>query len=333
MTEAAFLHGGALDAAMHRYGGARQDWLDLSTGINPVPPPLPALSPDAWARLPEAGDEERLLSAARSFYGRGEAIVAAPGSQALISAWPRLFAPCRAAVLSPTYGEHAASLRAAGHAVLEIADLDAVPDDVRLLVVVNPNNPDGRLSDPAQLRALAGRLVRRGGLLVVDEAFMDATPEQSLAGEAVEGSGLLVLKSFGKYFGLAGLRLGFAFCGATLARRLSAQFGPWAVSGPALAIGAALLQAEAQTGHIRADLHVQARRTAEVLQSGGLTVRAMTPFFCLVDHEDAHRLHQVLAARHVLTRPFAYAQRWLRIGNLADDAAADRLRLRLAERP
>ncbi|WP_285294121.1 threonine-phosphate decarboxylase CobD [Aureimonas altamirensis] len=323
--DAALKHGGALDAAIARWGGQRADWLDLSTGINPQPLPLPQLRPDAWTRLPEAADEATLADAARAFYGVAGSIVAAPGTQALIGLWPHLFAPRRAAILSPTYEEHRHALVLAGHDTVACAGLDDIPADASLVVVVNPNNPDGRRHDRPALLALAERLLERDGLLVVDEAFADADPACSLAGDTAGPLPILVLKSFGKYFGYAGLRLGFALCGGALAGRIAARLGPWAVSGPAMAVGAAALRAEAATGAVRARLEAQARMTRETLSTAGLTIAGGTAMFTLVRDEGAAAIFERLAARHILTRPFAYEPAWLRFGNIRDDIEAERL--------
>ncbi|WP_062205817.1 threonine-phosphate decarboxylase CobD [Aureimonas sp. AU12] len=326
----AFRHGGALGAAMRRFGGARADWLDLSTGIHPSPPPLPPIPPVLWHRLPEAEEEEALIDAARRFYGvpAGGAIVAAPGSQSLISLLPHLAPSGPAAVLSPTYGEHARALQAAGHAIVEAADLADIPAETRLVVLAHPNNPDGRRHDRADLLSLAARLAALGGLLVVDEAFMDADPRQSLAGDAGM-PGLVVLRSFGKFFGLAGLRLGFALCEPTFAVRIRERLGPWAVSGPALHLGAALMRDAAGVGQLRAAIARNAGWTRDAIRAAGLEPKGDAALFALVETPQAPGLFEGLARRHILVRPFAYRADWLRIGSAASEAEAHRLALAL----
>ncbi|MEX0758441.1 MAG: aminotransferase class I/II-fold pyridoxal phosphate-dependent enzyme, partial [Tistlia sp.] len=216
-------------------------WLDLSTGVNPWPYPLVEATAESWRRLPEAAAETVFAEAARRYYGLdgAAALAAAPGSQALIQWLPRLLPPRRVAVLGFTYKEHARAWAAAGHEVAETED-GRLPEAAEIAVLVNPNNPDGARRTPAELAALAGRLRRRGGLLVVDEAFADLDPEGSLAG-LDDLRGLVVLRSFGKFFGLAGVRLGFAICLPEMAARIANWFGPWAISGPALEIGTAAL--------------------------------------------------------------------------------------------
>lgn len=325
MSEA-YSHGGALGAAIRRHGGERRAWLDLSTGINPCPPTLPAIPPERWERLPERDLEARVIEAARRCYGAPAAagIVAAPGSQALISALPHLLSPALVAIVEPTYGEHRIAFEAAGHRVVGIADLDGVPEAASIVVVVNPNNPDGRLHPAAALLGLADRLAGRGGLLVVDEAFMDFDPSESLAPHAGR-RGLLVHRSFGKFFGLPGLRLGFALTEPALAARLAARLGPWAVSGPALHVGAEFLGAGARGASVRLALAGQAERLRQVLAGAGLEVVGGCALFALVRHDRAGALFEGLCRRCILTRPFAYRRDWLRIGNVADEPSARRL--------
>ncbi len=323
----ALVHGGAIAAAMARYGGARADWLDLSTGIAPSAPALPEIAREAWMRLPEAEAETALRRAARGRYGapEGAALVLAPGTQSLISLWPHLVAPAEAAIVSPTYAEHEAALVAAGHRVRRIGKPEDIGAATRLLVVVNPNNPDGRRFARASLLEIAAELARRDGLLVVDEAFMDPDPAESLCGEAGR-PGLLVLRSFGKFYGLAGLRLGVALAERTFARRLEARLGPWAVSGPALAVATALIADDEATRLQRAAIEAQSRLLLSALEAAGLPVLGSTPLFALARHRRAHDLFEALARRHILTRPFDFEPSWLRFGNPSDGAEAARLR-------
>jgi cobalamin biosynthetic protein CobC len=323
-------HGGALDRAIARFGGARRDWVDLSTGINPWPYPIPALSADAWTRLPDEGALDALATAARAFYGAPAeaALAVAPGSQALIQLLPRLLPPTEVAVVGPTYAEHARCWALAGHRVRVV---DGAEADGAVLVLVNPNNPDGRSWSPAELSALAERQAARGGLLVVDEAFAEVVPEGSAVPHAGV-PGLVILRSFGKFFGLAGLRLGFAFGPAELIRRLNAAFGPWAVAGPALEIGRAALSDAAWTAATRARLRSAARALDAVLSAAGLDPVGGTDLYRLVRVPSAGRLADRLGRHHILVRRFDDRPDWLRFGLPPDDAAATRLRAALANR-
>ena len=235
-------HGGDLSAARRLFPDAPEPFIDLSTGINPNPYPLPALPAELFARLPDAAATARLAAAAATSYGAPSAahVVPAPGTQSLLGLVAGLVRRGQAAILTPTYNEHPRAARLAGHSVIEARELAAL-GDADLAIVTNPNSPDGRLIDRETLLALAAKLRDRGGILIIDEAFMDVGPHGfSLSGDVARGN-LVVLRSFGKFFGLAGIRLGFALLDQPSSVRLSALLGPWAVSGPALATGAAAL--------------------------------------------------------------------------------------------
>src|SRR5205085_6076826 len=214
-------HGGDLGAARKLFPAAPEPFVDLSTGINPFPYPLPPLDPAAFARLPESAAAERLAAIAAAAYGAPSPahVVAAPGLQILLPLLARLARPGRAAVLGPTYAEHARVAALAGHAVHAVTAIDELAG-ADLAVVVNPNNPDGRLVGRDALQGLADRLAP--GLLVVDEAFMDVGPSDASLAAEVTRPNLVVLRSFGKFFGLAGVRLGFALASADIAARLRA---------------------------------------------------------------------------------------------------------------
>lgn len=322
------IHGGDLAAAEVRFGRPSEGWLDLSTGINPHPYPLPELAAELWQHLPGSDADRAVREAACRCYGAADAamVVAGPGSQALIQWLPRLFEPLRVTVVGPTYGEHAAAWISAGHDVVEGEDIDP---DSRIVVVVNPNNPDGHQWDPAALLELAAELQSRDGLLVVDEAFTDVAPELSLAPQIRPG--LVVLRSVGKFFGLAGLRLGFALCDPALAAALGRAVGPWAVSAPALAVGTAALGDEAWITAMRRRLRAEAAALDEVLSSAGLPPVGGTDLFRLVVAARAWALYEHLGSRGILVRPFADSPRWLRFGLPAGTAARERLRRALAE--
>jgi cobalamin biosynthesis protein CobC len=327
-ADAPLLHGGDLGAARRLFPDAPKPFIDLSTGINPNPYPLPALPAELFARLPDAAATARLAGAAATSYGAPSAahVVLAPGTQSLLHLVAGLVRPGRAAILSPTYNEHARAARLAGHSVIAARELAAF-GDADLAIVTNPNSPDGRLIERETLLALAARLRSRGGILVVDEAFMDVGPPGfSLAGEVDLGN-LVVLRSFGKFFGLAGLRLGFALLDQPSALRLTAMLGPWAVSGPALNVGAAAL---ADTPWIEATQHrlLQASgRLDAILIGAGLGIPAGTALFRLVRTPAANALFHHLGRAGILARNFPDNATWLRFGLPAGEEEWQRLQI------
>ncbi|PIE10787.1 MAG: threonine-phosphate decarboxylase [Rhodobacterales bacterium] len=295
-------HGGGIDAAAARWGGARSAWLDLSTGINPVPYRV-TVAPDAWTALPDRAALERLITAARRFWSVPDsaAVLAAPGASALIAQMPAaLGAPARVAIPGPTYNEHEAAFAAAGW------QMGRDPD---AMVVVHPNNPDGRLWQAEELTA---------PICIIDESFCDIVPERSLMAEATR-PGTVILKSFGKFWGLAGARLGFAIGDPQILARLATALGPWAVSGPALSIGADALEDAAWAAQTRARLAEDSQRMDALMTARGAQLAGGTPLFRLYRVEDATQWQDHLARSKVLTRVFPYDPHWLRLGLPAPD--------------
>lgn len=315
-------HGGRLMQAARRYGIPASHWLDLSTGINPDGWPVPPIPPRAWQRLPE--DDDGLVELAARYYGAPAPLPVA-GSQAAIQALPRLRGPSRVGVLAPGYAEHAHAWRQAGHAVetLPAAGLFAQAGRFDVIVLIHPNNPGGDRFDREALLRLHASLAARGGWLVVDEAFMDAEPEHSLCGDS-DRAGLIVLRSVGKFFGLAGARVGFVCAAPTLLEPLRRLLGPWTVTGPARFV---LRQALAD-----GDWHAQARvrlrqrsaRLAAVLTAHGLAPTAGCGFFQWRCDARADVLHEALAACGILTRRFQTPAS-LRFGLPLDEADFARL--------
>ncbi|MGM0560376.1 MAG: threonine-phosphate decarboxylase CobD [Pseudomonadota bacterium] len=320
------VHGGDLDSSRKRHPEAGNSWLDLSTGINPWPYPIPVISEDAWQRLPGRQAQDELLQAARLAYDLApEAdLTAAPGTQLLIQLLPRLFVPTEVEITGFTYGEHQRCWSLAGHKVAIRAPEAPLSDEARIRIVTRPNNPDGRILPRETLLDWADRLAERDGLLVVDEAFADVIPECSLAPEA-NHPGLCILRSFGKFFGLAGLRLGFTLGAPALQERLTVALGPWAVAGPALAIGKAALANLQWSAETRLALQRQSQRLDEILQRAGLEILGGTSLFRLSAHDSASRIAEDLAAQGILVRSFSEEVHWLRFGLPPDDAALDRL--------
>jgi cobalamin biosynthetic protein CobC len=319
-------HGGDLAAARRRFPGAPQPFIDLSTGINPNPYPLPPLPVDVFARLPDSAASHELAAVAAKAYGALSAayVVPAPGTQILLPLVAALARPCRAAILSPTYGEHARAARLAGHSITEPFELGAL-GDADLAIISNPNSPDGRLADRDALLDLAAKLKSRGGLLVVDEAFMDVGPSgASLVGEVARGN-IVVLRSFGKFFGLAGIRLGFALAEPRLAAQLAAKLGPWAVSGPALAIGARALADAAWIAQTRHQLAAASLRLDAILTGAGHEIIGGTTLFRLMRTSAAVELFNHFGRAGILVRIFSGNATWLRFGLPGNDDAWRRL--------
>ena len=297
MTKKSNDHGGGLDGAARQYGGNRTEWVDLSTGINPLPYSVSGIQPDAWTALPDQTAATNLTDAARAFWNVPDTavILAAPGASSLIANMPRLAPTASFHIAGPTYNEHASAFEVAGW---------RTGGPAAAQVVVHPNNPDGRIWSIDQIKA---------PLRIIDESFCDVMPQQSLIQHAAK-PGTIVLKSFGKFWGLAGLRLGFAIGEPALIEQLKTMLGPWPVSGPALAIGAQALRDHDWANQTRMRLEKDAAKLDELMTAKGATVVGGTTLFRLYDVGDAAEWQDRLAQSQIWSRIFPYSTHWLRLG-------------------
>ncbi|MET3431521.1 cobalamin biosynthetic protein CobC [Herbaspirillum seropedicae] len=322
-------HGGNLNDAARHYGRARAQWLDVSTGINPQPYPAPAPLADAWHRLPEPS--AALEQAACDYYGAPR-MLAVAGTQAAIQALPQLRLrrdgrPAQVVVAAPIYAEHAHCWRRCGHEVSEVPyealDQAVQSPSCQVLVLCNPNNPTGALVEPERLLRWAAQLAERGGWLVVDEAFGDTLTHYSVAAHTPQ-TGLIVLRSVGKFFGLAGLRLGFVAAAPALLAELADWLGPWTISGPAQQIGCAALRDRDWQAQTRQRLQAQGQRLQQLLARHGIAAQG-TALFQWWPEPQAPAFHACMAEAGVWVRLFTRGAGGIRIGLPPDDAGWQRL--------
>lgn len=315
-------HGGKLRVAAARYNIPLEQWLDLSTGINPNGWPVPAIPAEVWSRLPE--EHDGLEQAAHDYYGAADLLPVA-GSQAAIQALPQLRASSRVAVLNPAYAEHAHAWQRAGHSVIAVT-VDKISSAIAesdVVVLINPNNPTGARFHREQLLHWHEQLAARGGWLVVDEAFMDCTPNQSLCHYA-SAAGLIVLRSLGKFFGLAGARIGFVCAEPPLLTQLHALLGPWSINAPARYIATLALQDHHWQTAIRKQLHMDAARLHALLAQHDLMPSGSCALFQWICTPLAEALHDQLSRQGILTRLFTEPAS-IRFGLPKDETAWQRL--------
>ncbi|MCA1865827.1 threonine-phosphate decarboxylase [Agrobacterium genomosp. 3] len=330
--QAAIRHGGNLGKARLMFPDAPEPWIDLSTGINPHSYPHSPIPASAFARLPEPDAAEALKQLTATHFGAPSAahITLSPGTQMLMPllAQIALFRGAKSgAVLSPAYAEHARTARMAGLNVTEVDNLGDLSASA-YAVVVNPNNPDGRVTDRDALLSLAHSMRRKNGLLVVDEAFVEAGGTESLA-DAADHDALVVLRSFGKFYGMAGVRLGFAIAHPDTAAALEGRLGPWAVSGPALHIATEALADEEWQSSMRLQLTKEARRMNDLLKKAGLEIKGGTSLFTLVRDKRATAVFGHLGQRGILVRIFDERPNDMRFGLPGSEAEWQRLEVAL----
>jgi cobalamin biosynthesis protein CobC len=322
------IHGGRIDTAALLYPSAPQPWIDLSTGINPVSWPVPSIPLERYRRLPLARELAEVAAAAAGVYGlpANAVMVPVPGSEIAIRLLPRLLGAGRVGILAPTYGSHAEAWRDAGGEIHELVALPA-PDGhgFGTLIVVNPNNPDGRTIARAELAAFAQAWTATGRRLIVDEAFADPQPGESLLALPQLPAGVTVLRSLGKFFGLAGLRVGFVVATEPEASAWRRLLGDWPVSGPACEIATLALGDTAWIAATRARLAVDRSRLDGIIGRAGSKLLGGTDLFCLFEAPDGVDLLYHFARAGILVRGFAAAPRHYRFGLPADEAAWQRL--------
>jgi len=319
-------HGGNLRQAAKNSSIPLNQWLDLSTGVNPNGWPVPEVPSRVWQRLPEINDG--LEQAARDYYGC-DLLLPVAGSQAAITRLPQLRDRSRVGLLALSYNEHAAAWQRAGHEVV-LLQAETVAEQLQtldVLLLVNPNNPTGTYWSVSQLRDFSQQLAKRGGWLIVDEAFIDATPEQSML-PFVGEPGLIVLRSLGKFFGLAGVRLGFVFAWRALLAELDELANPWEVNHVARYVGRMALMDDAWQRQTRRELPKQVYRLAQLLDESGLSVSGGCALFQWCERADAESLQQQLAQQGVWVRLFRQ-QPSVRFGLPADEDQWQRLQIAL----
>ncbi|WP_284255866.1 threonine-phosphate decarboxylase CobD [Acidocella aquatica] len=318
-----FRHGGRMGEAAVLFPNAPLPWIDLSTGINPHSWTGPRADFSALQRLPDPAETTALEAAAAASFGVHPAMVAAiPGAEAGLRLLPRLTSAPDVGILSPTYGGHAEAWHAAGRLVHTAVTLHGRPE-TSALVIVNPNNPDGRQIPP---ETLAG-LVSKRRLLIVDESFGEVTPQLSVASRAHDR--LIVLRSFGKFFGLAGVRLGFIVAGPRIIAGVRAAFGDWPVSAEALAAGTAAYADADWADATRTRLQQDSDRLDTMLVKAGLGLLGGTSLFRLAACPHAAKWFEHLARHGLLIRPFGQQPDWLRFGLPGSEAAWSRLQIAL----
>ena len=324
-------HGGKLSLLRRKYPDAPEPLVDLSTGINPFPYAVPSIPVTAYTRLPEPVHIRELKEAAAAAYGARDAemIAVAPGTQILISSLPRLLPAAEVAIRTPTYGEFAAAWHAAGAAVVEDTATEVL-EGGDVAVLCNPNNPDGRRLGPGTIQELLTRRARAGGRLIVDEAFAEFSEAELSVVPAMPQPGLIVLRSFGKAYGLAGLRLGFLIAEPDIARQVEEALGPWPVSGIAIHLAGTAFRDAGWREEMKERLARAGERLDTLLSSHGLEAVGGTSLFRLVGHDDAPAIAAALGRAGILVRDFPERRDWLRFGMPPDGSAWKRLESALA---
>lgn len=325
-------HGGNLLAAKKQFGIKTEDWLDLSTGINPSPWPIPKIPIEIWNRLPDGSDD--LIEMAKNYYACNS-LLPIPGSQFAIQTLPKLF-PQGTTVAIPDIGyqEHRAAWEKEEQQLYYYSDnkLDELDNkiesgELKVVIVINPNNPSCTVLSKARLNRWLTALEKRHGYLIIDEAFMDTTPKHSMV-DSLNSNHLMILKSFGKFFGLAGLRLGFVLTNRDICQQLNRHLGPWGVNHPARWIAAKALADKMWQQETREKLVIDSQRLKQYLENhspfkeGHNNIKKTSLFVTLgLNKERARKLYQELGQQGILVRhiPTGQRQEYIRFGLIRDE--------------
>lgn len=311
-------HGGNIDFAKQLFPQVTFPWLDLSTGINPFSYPIPLVNDHLYKHLPIQTHEERLREIAAHYYGclSKDYVAIAPGTQILITLMPYLLSGKEVCILCPTYSEYLLSWQQAGIKVQKVFNLDTFMEFAHkpqsIGIICNPNNPDGRLLSKEQLNIIIRKWGAVGNYLIIDEAYMDFI-DQGMA-SYIADTNLIILRSFGKSYGLAGLRLGFLLAQPKIIQKIQCMLGNWVVSGPALQIASQALQDKQWFIKTKRQLEQQQSRLGQIVRSVSLFTVGKTLLFRLVEYQKAQDLWKYLALRGIWVRSFDYNSMWLRFG-------------------
>ncbi len=319
------IHGGAIDEMAQLFPDAPRPWVDLSTGVNPWPYPVSHLRPECFAKLPTKKDQQVCATTMADAWGAdANHIAVTPGTELIIRLLPSILNGARVCVPKPTYGDHLSSWRSAGRDVLETNDPISNSQDAEIVVLCNPNNPDGRVWCPDAVEEKRKSQARRNRWLIVDEAYCDLVPENSVVPHAGK-PGLIILRSFGKFYGVPGIRLGAILAPKSILEAISTFLGHWAVSGPALALGASAYRDRNWRKQTLTRLANESQRLDAGLTKAGINITGGTDLFRFIQLPDAYSAWEYLAERGIYTRRFDYSKTELRLGLASDDTEVDRV--------
>lgn len=308
-------HGGNIDKAISIYGGKVNDWIDLSTGINPDCYPIPKFSNTDWRNLPTLTEIEKLESLIKSEFNTFSSVMLTPGSQIAISLLPTLLKKQIVGIIEPTYSDYFESFENAGFKVCSCSNIQELLKS-KIAIIVNPNNPDGKNYDIKDLLLLSEKV----NLLIVDESFIEASNTSSIISYIKQKTNnIIVIKSFGKLYGLAGLRLGFVFSGEGFISKFKKIFSFWPVSKVSIKIASRAIKDKKWMINTQIKLKKKTIILDEIMKSINFKLIGGTNLFRLYSTPNSISSHRFLAKKFIWSRIFSYSRKWLRLGIPSDE--------------
>ena len=305
-------HGGNLDKAISFYGGKESEWIDLSTGINPNSYPIPKLSISDWRSLPTKTEIKDLESIIKSKQKISSEIIMVPGAQMAINFLPFLLKGegTEVRILTPTYNEYNYCFTNTGFKVNSCQKFNQLFNS-DIAIIVNPNNPDGKIYEINELFELSKSVK----ILIVDESFIDSVECDSIVNQLNEDvSNIIVIRSFGKFFGLAGLRLGYVFSGKEIIRKFKRFFGPWQISKMSVKIATIAFSDDVWIKKTKNNLNEKANAIDNLMKKINWKITGGTNLFRLYSTSNSDLAQKLLAEKFIWSRKFSYSKKWIRLG-------------------
>ena len=302
-------HGGDIDNAIKKYGGNKDDWIDLSTGINPNHYPYKLINIRELQNLPYKNDIDNLNKLAKKYFQTTACVRAVSGAQGGINILPFLLPNKTVSILSPTYNEYQNVFSNSLKKIINVKNLSELKKS-QIAIICNPNNPDGKLYSNDNLLKISKSVE----YLIIDESFIDQYPRKSLSHKLDDQTNILILRSFGKFFGLAGIRLGFLISNKEIDKKIQFLIGNWPISNVAINVASkALID------------HVWIMNTISFLKEGSYFLDCLaseinwkvvggTNLYRLYETPNAHDAQNKLANFKIWSRRFSYSKKWIRLG-------------------
>ena len=300
-------HGGDIDLAIKKYGGEREDWIDLSTGINGASYPWQESINVELRNLPSNKILMQLEKAAARAYKIAECTetAAVSGAQQIINLLPLCLKSCNSvAILGPTYNEYEKAFKRSGTKTKTVSETSELSlSDIA--IIVNPNNPTGKVIADETLAGLSKKV----RILIIDESFKMFSSRRTL-----NFSNIIQINSLGKFFGLAGVRLGFVSGPSDFIKEVKEMLGPWPVSSLAAEIGIVALNDKVWISEMEKILVTESNALHEACNSRNWELVGRTFLFHTYATSSCLEVEKQFAAHGIWVRTFDYSETWVRLG-------------------
>ena len=300
-------HGGDIDLAIKKYGGEREDWIDLSTGINGTSYPWQQSIKFELRNLPSNKLLVNLERAASAAYKVAEntETAAVSGAQQIISLLPICLKSYNSvAILGPTYNEYEKAFKSSGIKAQTVSEVSKLSSS-DIAIIVNPNNPTGKVIAEEILDDLSKKV----RILIIDESFKTFSSRRIQKFENV-----IQINSLGKFFGLAGVRLGFVSGPSDFIKSVRRMLGPWPISSIAAEIGTIALNDNTWISEMEKILLEGSNVLHKACSTKNWKLVGKTNLFHTYATSSSLEVEKQFAAHYIWIRTFDYSETWVRLG-------------------